>query len=205
MGEPNSFLKVSKPTRFSSFRLKKKRYEVKNQFVKNRRSGDFGYSLSSDVVSNTTADTLDPGLAATGDIQQNLRKLLRTKYRLNTEAVTEEETESGWGTWGRAGRLETMHSGDGDQDPEVKRNSLNFKGKQSRIGCFGRKSRYLFTKVNPVYIQSTTSFAADLCISQKMSPTAQSFDYSEKTGNKCKVKCGCRRRTCSQAGRKGWL
>ena len=95
---------------------------MKNQFVINRRSGDFGYSLSSDVVSNNTADTLDPGLAATGDIQQNLRKLLRTKYRLNTEAVTEEETETGWGTWGR--------TGGGDQAPEVKR---NFKCAQNNL------------------------------------------------------------------------
>ena len=37
MGEPNSSLKVSKPARCSSFRLKKKRDGVKNQFVKNRR------------------------------------------------------------------------------------------------------------------------------------------------------------------------
>ena len=47
-----------------------RRDEVQKQFLKNRRSGD------------STAATFDPGFVASGDLQQNLRKLLRTKYRL---------------------------------------------------------------------------------------------------------------------------
>ena len=124
MGEPNTSLKVTKPGRCSSFRLRKKQNEVQRQFVNNRRSGDFGYNLSSDDVSDTTADTLDPGLVA-GDIQQSLRQLLRTKYRLNTESITEEDKESDWGTWGRAGGvIKTAQSHDGDPAEGEKR-SLN--------------------------------------------------------------------------------
>ena len=84
--------------------------------MNNRRSGDFGYNLSSDDVSDTTADTLDPALIV-GGIQQNLRKLLRTKHRLNTESITEDDKESDWGTWGRAG---------GDQAQAEKRSSNSF-------------------------------------------------------------------------------
>ena len=72
--------------RSSSLRLRKRHKEVKQKFVKNRLSGDFGYSLSSDAVDNTDntddvltnckVDTLDPGPAA-GGVQHNLRPLLR--------------------------------------------------------------------------------------------------------------------------------
>ena len=119
MGEPNTSLKVTKPGRCSSFRLRKKQNEVKRQFVNNRRSDDFG-----DDVSDTTDDTLDPGLLV-GGIRQNLRKLLRTKHRLDTESITEEDKESDWWTWGRAGGvIKTAQSHDGDPAEGEKR-SLN--------------------------------------------------------------------------------
>jgi hypothetical protein len=84
--------------------LRKRRDHVKRQFLKNKRIGDFGYSLSSegvdttdntdDVLTNTKVATLDLWPAAEG-IQHNLRPLLRNKYK--------ESLVSDWGTWGRRG------------------------------------------------------------------------------------------------------
>ena len=88
--ESQSYHLKNSPQRNSSIRLRKRRDHVKEQFLKNRRSGDFGYSLSSegvdttdnsvDVLTNTKVGTLDPGPAADG-IQHNLRPLIRNKYR----------------------------------------------------------------------------------------------------------------------------
>ena len=79
---------------------------MKQQFLKNRRSGDFGYSLNSegvdttdntdDVLTNTKVATLDPGPAADG-IQHNLRPFLRNKYRQHPLSDTEEYTGTVWG------------------------------------------------------------------------------------------------------------
>ena len=94
-------LLVTPPQRSSSIRLRKRRDEVKQQFVKNRRSGEFGYRLSSDsreiteddhsVTTNNKVDTLDPG-PATGSIQHNLRPLLRKEY--NTRQCGFKDTSS---------------------------------------------------------------------------------------------------------------
>ena len=105
MRESQSSPNLVHPQRNSSIRLRKKRDEGKKQFLKNRSSGDFGYSLSRDAVNTSDADhkvgTLDPGPYADG-IQQSLRPLLRTKYRQGTLSDTEEERR-GWGD-GRRGR-----------------------------------------------------------------------------------------------------
>ena len=94
-------LQVNPPQRSSSIRLRKKRDEAKQKSVKNRRSGEFGYKLNSDireitddagtVLTNTKAGTLDPG-PATGSIQHNLRPLLRNKY--NTRQPGFKDTSS---------------------------------------------------------------------------------------------------------------
>ena len=99
---------------------------MKQQFLKNRRSGDFGYSLSSDAV-NTTDNTdgvlinnkvanLDPGPAADG-IQHNLRPLLRNKYRQHDthHGHVEESLGSDWGIWSIEGMGRTKHFGMIDQ------------------------------------------------------------------------------------------
>ena len=100
--------------RSSSIRLRKRRDEGKQQFVKNRRSGEFGYRLSTnsdavdntdntdDVLTNYKVDTLDPRPAA-GGIQHNLRPLLRSKYIQSPISGTEESLGSVWGTGGRGG------------------------------------------------------------------------------------------------------
>ena len=84
----NQNLLVTPPQRSSSIRLRSRRDEVKQNFLKNRRSGEFGYGLNCDGGENinepdeatrTKVDTLDPG-HATGSIQHNLRPLLRDKY-----------------------------------------------------------------------------------------------------------------------------
>jgi hypothetical protein len=127
MREPNSFQKVNPPQRSFSIRLSRSRDEVKQQFVKNRRSGDFGYSLGSDALDisdnaddgliKCKDDTLDPGPAAVG-IQHNLRPLLRNKYRQHPLSDMEDDMESGWGTWSREGGVEIKHFGMIDQPPQ---------------------------------------------------------------------------------------
>ena len=112
MLESHSSPHLGPPRRSSSIRLRKRRDEVKQQFVKNRRSGDFGYRVSSDAVDNTDntddvltnykVDTLDPRPAA-GGIQHNLRPLLRSKYIQSPISGTEESLGSVWGTGGRGG------------------------------------------------------------------------------------------------------
>ena len=106
MRESRSFPNLAHPQRNSSIRLGKRRDHVKQQFLKNRRSGDFGYSLSSegvdttdntdDVRNNNKNDTLDPGPAADG-MQHNLRPLLRNKYRQHPLSDTEEYVGAVWG------------------------------------------------------------------------------------------------------------
>ena len=66
---------------------------MKQQFVKNRRSGEFGYRVDNNnmeangdnfdcsVVRNYKDDTLDPA-AANEHIKHNLRPLIRSKYKL---------------------------------------------------------------------------------------------------------------------------
>ena len=93
MRESHSSPNLVPSHRSSSIRLRKRRDEVKQQFVKNRRSGDFGYRLGTnidavdnldntdDVLTNSKDDTLDPRPAA-GGIQHNLRPLLRNKYKI---------------------------------------------------------------------------------------------------------------------------
>ena len=87
MKESTSFPSLVNPQRNSSIRLRKRGDGVKKQLWKNRGSGDFGHSLSSDAVNstdnmlaNSKVGTLDPGPVSAG-IQQNLRPLLRKKYR----------------------------------------------------------------------------------------------------------------------------
>ena len=97
----NQHLLVTPPQRSSSIRLRKRRDEVKQQFVKNRRSGEFGYrhcnhdrDITEDahsVSTNNKVDTLDPG-PATGSIQHNLRPLLRKVY--NTRQYDFKNTSS---------------------------------------------------------------------------------------------------------------
>ena len=75
---------------------------MKKQFVKNRRSGEFGYRLNSDggentkdtddVFTNTKVDTLDPG-PATGSIQHNLRPLLRIKYNVRQSGLVDTSSQ----------------------------------------------------------------------------------------------------------------
>ena len=96
---------VCAPRRSSSIRLRKRRDEVKQNFEKNRISGEFVYRLSSDAVDNTDNtddvlintrfDTLDPRLTA-GGIQHNLRTLLRNKYSQSPLSGTEECAGPGW-------------------------------------------------------------------------------------------------------------
>jgi len=90
------------PQRSSSIRLRRRRDEVKQQFVKNRRSGEFGYRLDniknrelgeetgdsfemSEVGVRMTRsckdDTLDPATAE-DHIKHNLRPLIRNKFKL---------------------------------------------------------------------------------------------------------------------------
>ena len=77
-----------------SKRLRRRRDEVKQQFVKNRRSGEFGYRVDSSnnmedigdnfdvsVVRNYKDDTLDP-TKSEDHIKHNLRPLIRSKYKL---------------------------------------------------------------------------------------------------------------------------
>ena len=69
-----------------SLRLKKKRDEVKQEFVKSRMSGEYGYHHSNaavDTIENIDDDklaTLDAGPTGAG-LQQKLRPLLRSRYR----------------------------------------------------------------------------------------------------------------------------
>ena len=105
MRESKSSPNLAHPQRHSSIRLRKRQDHVKQQFLKNRRSGDFGYSLSiegedtidntDDVLTNTKDATLDPGPVA--GIQHNLRPLLRNKYRQHPLSDTEESVGSVWG------------------------------------------------------------------------------------------------------------
>ena len=94
MQESKSSPNLVHPQRNSSIRLKKKRDEVKKQFLNNRRSGDFGYSLSSTDVNSFEddhkVDTLDPHLDSSG-IQHNLRPLLKKKYRQDPLSDGEED------------------------------------------------------------------------------------------------------------------
>jgi hypothetical protein len=122
--ESQSYHLKNSPQLNSSIRLRKKRDHVKEQFLKNRRSGDFGYSLSSegvdttantdDVLTNTKVATLDPGPVADG-IQHNLRPLLRNKYRQHPLIDTEESLGSDWGTFGRDCGGKIKHFGMKDQ------------------------------------------------------------------------------------------
>ena len=132
---------VCAPRRSSSIRLRKRRDEVKQNFEKNRISGEFVYRLSSDavdntdntddVLTNTKVDTLDPGPAA-GGIQHNLRPLLRSKYIQSPLSGTEECLGSVWGTGGRGGEDggrgglgegKIKHVGMIDQPPKVESKS----------------------------------------------------------------------------------
>ena len=126
MREPHSFQKVIPLRQSFSMRLRRRKDEVKQQFVKNRRSGDFGYSLGSDALYYTDNDdaltnskdaTLDPGPVADG-IQHNLRPLLRNKYRQHPLSDMEDDMESGWGTWSRGGGVKIKHFGMIDQQPQ---------------------------------------------------------------------------------------
>ena len=98
MRESTSSPNLVHPLRNSSIRLRKRRDEVKKQFLENRRSGDFVYSQSSDAVNtlaNHKVDTLDPGSESAG-IQHSLRPLLRKKYREDPLSDSEENMGSGW-------------------------------------------------------------------------------------------------------------
>ena len=127
MREPHSFQKVIALQHSFSMRLRRRGDEVTQQFVKNRRSGDFGYSLGSDALdtSDNTKDalvnckvaTLDPG-PASGVIQHNLRPLLRNKYKHHLLSEMEGDMESGWGTWRRGGVVKIDHIGMKDQPSE---------------------------------------------------------------------------------------
>merc|ERR1712106_1293455 len=96
--------------RNSSVRLRKRIDGVKQQFVYDRRSCDFGNRLNSDEVKSTSSsvkvlkngkvDTLDPGPTTEG-IRHNLRPLLRNLYRKNPHRDIEHNMESDWGTLGR--------------------------------------------------------------------------------------------------------
>ena len=77
--------------------MRRRRDEVKQQFVKNRRSGEFGYRVEGSnnnnnmeemgdnfdcsVVRNYKDDTLDP-TTSEDHIKHNLRPLIRSKYKL---------------------------------------------------------------------------------------------------------------------------
>ena len=126
MREPHSFQKVIPLRRSFSMRLRRRKDEVKQQFVKNRRSGDFGYSLGSDALDTSDNDdalinykdaTLDPG-PVTVVIQHNLRPLLRNKYKHHLLSEMEGDMESGWGTWRRGGVVKIDHIGMIDQPSE---------------------------------------------------------------------------------------
>ena len=75
-----------KPIYNHSLRLKKRRDEVKQEFVKSRMSGEYGYHHSNaavDTIENIDDDklaTLDAGPKGAG-LQQKLRPLLRSRYR----------------------------------------------------------------------------------------------------------------------------
>ena len=98
--------------RSSSIRLRKRRDKVKQEFVKHRRSGEFGYRVSCDAVNSTNNtddvltkykdDTLDPGPVG---IQHNLRTLLRNKYVQSPVSDMEGCARSLWGTGGREQKI----------------------------------------------------------------------------------------------------
>ena len=137
MKESHSSPNLGPSHRSSSIRLRKRRDEVKQQFVKNRRSGDFGYRLGRDAVDNTDntddvltnskVDTLDAGSAA-GSIQHNLRPLLRSKYKHSPMSDTEEYLGSVWGRRGRdrgdgGGGVKIKHFGLIDMPPMMESES----------------------------------------------------------------------------------
>ena len=70
---------------------------MKQQFLKNRRSVDFGYSSEgvNTTDKNDEVGTLDTGPVAEG-IQHNLRPLLRNKYRQLPLSDTEEYVGAVW-------------------------------------------------------------------------------------------------------------
>ena len=122
MREQNSLKNMNQLHRESSIRLRRRRDEVKEQFVKNRRSGDFGYRLSSDAPdsTNTKVNTLDP---ATDHIHHKLRPLLRKMYDQYPLRTIEDNMESGWGTWSRrGGPVKIKHFGmiDNPQQEDVR-------------------------------------------------------------------------------------
>jgi hypothetical protein len=99
MREPETYHLNNSPQRSSS-RLRQTTDVMKQQFRKNRRSGDFGSSLIIDNV-DSKVGTLDPGPVADG-IQHNLRPLIRNKYRQHdTLGDVGESLGSDWDTWGR--------------------------------------------------------------------------------------------------------
>jgi len=106
----SSLNKAQAPQRSSSIRLRRRRDEVKQQFVKNRRSGEFGYRVNdnnnveeiSDNFDNNTVvvqksyrdDTLDP--TTTEDhIKHNLRPLIRNKFKLTDFGLIDSPQTTG--------------------------------------------------------------------------------------------------------------
>jgi hypothetical protein len=147
MRESRSSPNLAHPQCNSSIRLRKRRDHVKQQFLKNRRSGDFGFSLSSegvdttdnteDFLSNTKAGTLDPGPVA-GGIQHNLRPLLRNKYRQHPLSDTEEYAGAVWGNGrlrrgGHPGGVKITDFGMIDQPHEITLSDKRYGG-EIRVG-----------------------------------------------------------------------
>ena len=77
----------------SSLRLRREKDERKREFIRNRRSGDYGYVTTSKDIKNCNViskeQTLDPG--PTGEIlKHQLREIIRRKYKEHT--LVEDES-----------------------------------------------------------------------------------------------------------------
>ena len=89
-------------------RLRRRRDEVKQQFVKNRRSGEFGYRVgdnnnveeisdnfdNSVVIKSYRDDTLDP-TTTEEHIKHNLRPLIRNKFKLTDFGLIDSPQTTG--------------------------------------------------------------------------------------------------------------
>ena len=83
----------------SSLRLRREKDERKREFIRNRRSGDYGYvTTSKDAVTDikncnviSKEQTLDPG--PTGEIlKHQLREIIRRKYKEHQHTLVEDKS-----------------------------------------------------------------------------------------------------------------
>jgi len=163
------------PQRSSSIRLRRRRDEVKQQFVKNRRSGEFGYRLDTEagdaggdgfesvvgLKKSCKDDTLDPTAGAEDHIKHNLRPLIRNKFKLtdfgliDTPAPAPAAQRQPLGHTGRRKPRESF--ADDDDEEDTAKMSMNcFSGNIKTL----EKENYtsLTRKRAPSYSNTATTF-----------------------------------------------